>query len=36
MRMSKEEYFPLQTRCRSNVNRVTILIILKMITGFEL
>lgn len=34
--MSKEEYFPLQTRCHYNVNRVTIFIILKMITGFEL
>lgn len=28
--------FPLQTRCHYNVNGITILIIFKVITGFEL
>lgn len=36
MRMSKEEYVPSRTRCHCNVNCVTILIILKVIIGFEL
>lgn len=43
MRTSKEDLigkpplcFPLQIRCHHNVNCVTIFIILKVITGFEL